>query len=113
MWWNYWPGTWVVFAPLMMLACMAMMFFMMRGMHGRCRPRTVSDDVAQARPQLPSEPADRHKSAFDEYRAETLRRLDHEQEEFQHFLSRLHTAKDKAEFNQFMAERRTRTSSPA
>ena len=46
--------------------------------------------------------------AFDEYRAETLRRLEDEQREFQEFLVRLREAKDKAEFDQFMAQRRGR-----
>jgi hypothetical protein len=44
--------------------------------------------------------------AFDEYRDETLRRLEDEQREFLEFLERLRHAKDKAEFDQFMAERR-------
>jgi hypothetical protein len=44
--------------------------------------------------------------AFDEYRAETLRRLEDEQREFLEFLDRLRHAKDKAEFDEFMAERR-------
>jgi hypothetical protein len=44
--------------------------------------------------------------AFDEYRAEALRRLEEEQGEFSSFLDRLRFAKDKAEFDQFMAERR-------
>jgi hypothetical protein len=44
--------------------------------------------------------------AFDEYRADTLRRLEEEQREFKEFLNRLRHAKDKAEFDQFMAERR-------
>lgn len=47
-------------------------------------------------------------SAFDAYRAETLRRLEEEQTEFQGFLDRLRAAKDKAEFDQFMSERRNR-----
>jgi hypothetical protein len=46
--------------------------------------------------------------AFDEYRAETLRRLEEEQREFRDFLSRLRRARDKSEFDQFMAERRNR-----
>lgn len=46
--------------------------------------------------------------AFDDYRAETLRRLEDEQREFKDFLQRLRQAKDKAEFDQFMAERRNR-----
>jgi hypothetical protein len=41
--------------------------------------------------------------AFDEYRAETLRRLEEEQREFCDFLDRLRRAKDNAEFDQFMA----------
>jgi hypothetical protein len=45
--------------------------------------------------------------AFDEYRAATLRRLEDEQREFCEFLARLRAAKDTAEFDQFMAERRS------
>jgi Protein of unknown function (DUF2852) len=45
-------------------------------------------------------------AAFDEYRAATLRRLEEEQREFQAYLERLRQARDKAEFDQFMAERR-------
>ena len=47
--------------------------------------------------------------AFDEYRTETLQRLEEEQREFHDFLARLRMAKDKSEFDQFMAERRNRT----
>jgi hypothetical protein len=50
--------------------------------------------------------------AFDEYRAETLKRLEEEQKEFRDFLDRLRFAKDKTEFDQFMAERRNRPSEP-
>jgi hypothetical protein len=44
--------------------------------------------------------------AFDEYRNETLRRLEEEERQFKEFLDRLRQAKDKAEFDQFMAEMR-------
>src|SRR5258707_6290044 len=50
--------------------------------------------------------------AFDEYRAETLRRLEDEQRDFFEFLNRLRHAKDKAEFDQFMAERGHRPEAP-
>ena len=46
--------------------------------------------------------------AFDEYREETLTRLEEEQREFRAFLDRLRKAKDKEEFDQFMADRRSR-----
>ncbi len=46
--------------------------------------------------------------AFDEYREETLRKLDEEQREFRDYLDRLRSAKDRAEFDQFMNDRRNR-----
>jgi hypothetical protein len=46
--------------------------------------------------------------AFDEYRVETLRKLDEEQREFHDYLDRLRSAKDRAEFDQFMRERGNR-----
>lgn len=44
-------------------------------------------------------------SAFDAYKADTLRRLEEEQHNFEAFLERLREAKDKSEFDQFMDER--------
>ena len=44
-------------------------------------------------------------SAFDAYKAETLQRLEEEQDKFEAFLKRLRDAKDKAEFDQFMGDR--------
>jgi hypothetical protein len=46
--------------------------------------------------------------AFDEYRADTLNRLEQEQKEFREFLGRLRMAKDKQEFDEFIAERNRR-----
>jgi hypothetical protein len=43
--------------------------------------------------------------AFDDYRAETLRRLEDEQREFKEFLERLRLAKDRAELDRFLKER--------
>jgi hypothetical protein len=51
--------------------------------------------------------------AFDEYRTETLRRLEEEERQFKEFLDRLRHAKDKAEFDQFMAEMRRRSEGSA
>lgn len=44
-------------------------------------------------------------TAFDDYREATLKRLEEERVEFAKFLERLRLAKDKAEFDDFMAER--------
>ncbi len=50
--------------------------------------------------------------AFDEYRRETLARLEEEQREFFEYLERLRQARDKSEFDAFMAERRNRPAPP-
>ncbi len=44
--------------------------------------------------------------AFDEYREETLRRLEEEHSAFEEFLDNLRRAKDKAQFDEFMRDRR-------
>ena len=46
--------------------------------------------------------------AFDDYRDATMKRLEEEFGEFKSFLDRLREAKDKAEFDQFMNDRRNR-----
>lgn len=50
--------------------------------------------------------------AFDEYRADTLRRLEEEARDFEGFLDRLRMAKDKAEFDEFMNQRRNNPPRP-
>jgi hypothetical protein len=44
-------------------------------------------------------------AAFDAYREETLKRLEEERDAFVGFLEELRAAKDRAEFDQFMARR--------
>jgi Protein of unknown function (DUF2852) len=44
-------------------------------------------------------------SAFDNYRADALRRLEDEREAFEAFIQRLRDAKDKAQFDSFMEDR--------
>jgi hypothetical protein len=56
--------------------------------------------------------SDTGNAAFEDYKSETLRRLEEEQNEFMEFLSRLRHAKDKAEFDQFMEDRRRRPQTP-
>ncbi|MBI1172219.1 DUF2852 domain-containing protein [bacterium] len=51
-------------------------------------------------------------TAFDAYKEETLRRLAEEQEAFQSFLQRLREAKDKTEFDAFMADRERQARAP-
>lgn len=79
------------------------------------RLRTMQQDGPGAWFNVRSEPSSRRakagasgNKAFDDYREETLRRLEEEQREFVEYLERLRQARDKAEFDQFMAERRSR-----
>ena len=52
-------------------------------------------------------------TAFDSYREETLKRLEEEHEEFLSFLAELRAARDRAEFDQFMARRSPAEEAPA
>ncbi len=51
-------------------------------------------------------------TAFDAYKAETLRRLEEEQAAFEGFLQRLRDAKDKSEFDAFMEDRSRQARQP-
>ncbi len=79
------------------LALLAYMIWSKRMFNGSCKSR--------------SKHMSRHKfrssgnSAFDAYKADTLKRLEEEQDAFEAFLQRLREAKDKAEFDQFMDDR--------
>ena len=43
-------------------------------------------------------------AAFDAYKADTLRRLEEEQQQFEAFMDRLRAAKDQSEFDEFMKD---------
>lgn len=90
----------IVFWPIG-LALLAYMIWSKRMFNGKCAHRTRNATVAFT---------SSGNTAFDAYKAETLRRLQDEQDSFEQFLGRLREAKDKAEFDQFMAERDRRKS---
>ena len=52
-------------------------------------------------------------TAFDAYKADTLERLEREQDDFEAFLKRLRDSKDKAEFDAYMDERARAAQTPA
>jgi hypothetical protein len=78
---------------------------MQRGME---RMQAAADRWSGPRPATATAGPSSGNRAFDEYRDETLRRLEDEQRAFREFLERLRHAKDKAEFDQFMADRHGR-----
>ena len=81
------------------LALLAYMIWSKRMFNGSCAKRTNSHMMTRHRFKTSGN------VAFDNYKAETLRRLEDEQDAFESFLQRLREAKDKAEFDQFMDER--------
>ena len=48
-------------------------------------------------------------AAFDAYKADTLRRLEEEQQQFEAFMDRLRAAKDQSQFDEFMKDRSRKT----
>ena len=48
-------------------------------------------------------------TAFDTYKADTLRRLEEEQQQFEAFMDRLRAAKDQSEFDEFLKDRSRKT----
>jgi hypothetical protein len=81
------------------LALLAYMIWSKRMFNSSCSRKAQSWHSA-SRAMRPS-----GNSAFDAYKADTLKRLEEEQDRFEAFLERLREAKDKAEFDQFMDER--------
>ncbi|MDP3257707.1 MAG: DUF2852 domain-containing protein [Bosea sp. (in: a-proteobacteria)] len=133
---DYGKGAWIAFAVLgfivfwpLGLATLAFLFWSGRmgcGMGGSDRYEHRMNRLQSKMERLKERMGGRHggfgggwgggpssgNRAFDEYRAETLRRLEEEQKEFQDFLGRLRMARDKAEFDQFMAARRGENPEP-
>lgn len=133
---EYGKGAWIAFAVLgfvvfwpLGLATLAFLFWSGRmgcGMSGADRYEHRMNRLQSKMERLKERMGGRHggfgggwgggpssgNRAFDEYRAETLRRLEEEQKEFQDFLGRLRMARDKAEFDQFMAASRGENPEP-
>jgi Protein of unknown function (DUF2852) len=107
-----WP-IWIALAVLGFFFCgplgLAILAFLLcSGMMGFCGMGfgRAHDRIGLHAPAWPSKSDPSGNQAFDEYRTATLRRLQEEQQDFHGFLARLRAAKDRAEFDQFMGERR-------
>jgi hypothetical protein len=87
----------ILFWPLG-LAILAYMIWSKRMFTSSCKTRGMAGFG-------PSVTRSSGNSAFDAYKADTLRRLEEEQQAFEAFLERLRAAKDKAEFDQFLDDR--------
>jgi len=87
------------------LALLAYMIWSKRMFKKSCRNRTNTRHLSTVMSSSGN-------SAFDSYKAETLRRLEDEQNSFETFLQRLREAKDKAEFDDFMSDRARAAAAP-
>ena len=83
------------------LALLAYMIWSKRMFNGNCANR----EHHIARYRGPRGMRTTGNMAFDSYKADTLRRLEEEQANFEAFLKRLRESKDKQEFDQFMEDR--------
>lgn len=106
--WLAWMAVALVAALVWLVWPLALLVF--GGVMWRRQSRTW-----QLRPARSAETARPHtfskesgNAALDDYREETLRRLDEESEKFRAFLERLRKSKDKQAFDSFIAERRGR-----
>ena len=88
----------IAFWPIGLFLLFYMLFFRKSASMASCRTRRMKDGFRRMAGSSGN-------SAFDAYKAETLRRLEEEQDKFEAFLERLREAKDKAEFDQFMEDR--------
>lgn len=79
------------------LALLAYLIWSNRMFNGNCAKRRIQSHGMKFQSS--------GNTAFDAYKADTLKRLQDEQSAFEEFLQRLRDAKDKAEFDQFMEDR--------
>jgi len=103
--WLFWALAWIVVAATVMLAW-PIALLLAGGALWRLFGRR-SRNANGVRGEAPRDSAS-HNSAFEEYRHETIRRLDEESAKFREFLQRLRTSRDKKELEAFMAARRGR-----
>ncbi len=103
-------GAWIIVMVLAFifvwpigLALLAYMIWSKRMFNGNCVARRKHHKAARYgfRPT--------GNAAFDSYKADTLSRLQEEQQAFEEFLQRLREAKDKSEFDAFMDDRAKKT----
>jgi predicted membrane metal-binding protein len=111
--WLFWALAWMVvwavaflFWPLALLVGGGLLW------RARARWQRSIDvrahELNGGRPAAPNRKGAFANGAFEDYRAETLRRLDEESGKFREFLERLRKSRDRREFEAYMSARRGR-----
>jgi Protein of unknown function (DUF2852) len=116
LWSTHWSAPWIVFASMMLILFpaifVAVVLVTRRGMSDLSMAccgwgfRPGKQQQGDGTQEGTSRRESTGRTAFDAYRAETLRRLEREQIEFESFLDHLRGARDKAEFDAFMQARK-------
>lgn len=107
--WIFWAVLWLVVAMLFWLAW-PLTLLVLACAAWRAQSRWGKDPQSHEKPR-PASSRQSGNAAFEEYREETLRRLDEEREKFRDFLEGLRKTRDREAFDRFMGERRSRPSS--
>ncbi len=94
--------SFIIFWPI----GLAVLFYLIWSGRMGCRSRSWKGTAEKRWHRAKATFASTGNRAFDEYREETLKRLEEEADEFQSFLERLREARDRAEFDQFMTDRK-------
>ena len=105
----FWPAGLALLAFLIWSGRMGHRHKLRRACAGRWRHEAADASAENSQGWSSKAKATSGNLAFDEYREETMQRLEREQREFYQFMERLRFAKDKQEFDQFLNERRTAT----
>ena len=104
MWWsNYWHAPWMFLGPMkmmlvLMVMCMAVGFLIIRMRIIHCATAETSsvaagDNSVPLSRRVNARQPDGRDAAFEEYRNETLRRVDQDEKEFRALMAHLRMAK--------------------
>jgi uncharacterized protein DUF2852 len=113
--WLFWALVWAIMLLAWPIALLIAGVLGWRTLGRRWSASWRSGSCRKARMQAPrgNGSVPESNSAFAAYRQEAMNRIDEEQEKFREFLQRLRRSRDRQEFDQYMAARRSGRPAPA
>lgn len=108
--WVAWAAMWLVVALFWLAWPLTLLILAAIGWRAQSRFWRQELAPRQERREQRAPVYDSGNRAFEEYREETMQRLDEERHKFGEFLERLRKSKDREAFDSFMAQRRGRSS---
>lgn len=108
--WLFFAMVWaaaLLFWPVTLLIAGVLLWRSRPRAHAHFAGKTIEGRAGTwPAPVTPNRSDGRRSSAFEEYRRETMARLDEESAKFREFLDRMRRSRDKQEFDAYMAARR-------